>query len=236
MKKAAFLFVFLLFISLHSCYFGESVTGNGKVVTEEREVYGFDALKVENGIDVFITSGEEERLSVEADENLHEYIMTEVRNGELKIFSNVNIRMAKSKKIHLTYKSLQSIRISSAGDVYGMNTLQTDHLRVNLSSAGNLKLDVDAEEIFVDISSSGNVSLSGSTGYLKADLSSAGDLHAFDLEARNGDIHVSSAGNARVYLTESGNFNASSAGDIIYMGNPLNVRVNTSSAGKVKKR
>lgn len=237
MKHTILFSVAFLILTVYSCYFpGESVTGNGNVVTEEREISDVEALKVENGMDVFITQGEEESLRLEVDENLLEHILTEVDGRELKIFSDVNIRMAKSKKIYVTYKNLNSIKISSAGDVNGLNMLNTDRIRIDLSSAGNLNLELTAEETRVQISSSGNVTLSGTTDFLRAELSSAGDLNAFDLEARKADISVSSAGNARVFVTEEGNFEASSAGDIIYKGDPENVNVNTSSAGNVKRR
>lgn len=235
--KLILLFGFTVF-AFQSCYFSplESVSGNGVIVTEEREVESFDRLKVENGMDVFITQGDSEHVRLEVDENLLEHILTEVLDGELRIYSDANIRVARSKKIFVSYRSLNSLKISSAGDVKGTNTLRTDNLDIDLSSAGNLELDVISREIKVGISSSGNVTLTGETEYLEADLSSAGDLNAFDLVANKGNIDVSSAGDAKVNITEEADFNASSAGDIVYTGNPRIVNINESSAGDVRRR
>ncbi|NJK87373.1 MAG: DUF2807 domain-containing protein [Bacteroidales bacterium] len=234
-RKLLTLFAISLFV--YSCInLGNSVTGNGNVTEEDRDVSGFDALEVENGLDVFITMGENESLRLEADENLLPHIITEVDNGKLRIFSDVNIRMAKSKKIYVNYIQLNDISISSAGDVRSLNKLITNDLRLNLSSAGNLNLELEADEVEIEISSSGNATLSGETEYLKADLSSAGDLNAYNLEAKRGNVRVSSAGDARVNVTEEAEFNTSSAGDIVYMGDPKRINVNSSSAGEVRKR
>ena len=226
-----------LFI-LSGCYWEmtESVSGNGDVVTEERDVTEFNVLSVSSGIDVYITQGDEEHMKVITDENLLDIIRTEVKDDVLKIYAAKNIRRAASKKVYVEYINLNKIKVSSAGDVKGDNTLKTSELKIRLSSAGDLILDVIAREIDIDISSSGNARLSGKTGNLKANLSSAGDLNAFDLEAEIGDISVSSAGDARVFIREEASFSSSSAGDIVYKGNPEIRHMRTSSSGSIRKR
>ncbi len=239
--KTRLIFPLVLFLSLclpWSCYINipEGITGNGNVTTEEREVPEFHGLKVSSGIDVFITQNSDVELSLEADENLHDVIKTEVEGGILKIYADKNIRMAKSKKVYLTYKSLDKIHISSAGDVKGQNLLTGDDLDISLSSAGNLNLEVQVNRLKINISSSGDARLSGSTDELDADLSSAGDLYAFDLIAKKGRVTVSSAGDARVNITEDADLRSSSAGDIEYMGNPERINIHTSSAGSIRKK
>jgi len=221
-----------------SCYFDnlETVSGNGKVVKQSRNVSGFSGLKVATGIDAVITQGERESLTVEADENLMDYIKTEVVDGKLKIYSDKNIRNAKEKKVYIEYKKLNSIDISSAGNVDGNNTLVTDELDIEMSSAGDLTLAMEADKLEISISSGGDAKLSGKVNTFKADLSSAGDLNAYELEAKVGNISVSSAGTASVFITDEASFQCSSAGSINYKGEPRLKNVSTSSAGSVNKK
>jgi Putative auto-transporter adhesin, head GIN domain len=221
-----------------SCYFDnlDTISGNGKVVKQNRAVSGFSGLKVATGIDAVITQGDNESLVVEADTNLLDYIKTDVIDGKLKIYSDKNIRHAKAKKVYIEYKKLNSIDISSAGNVQGNNTLVTDALDVEMSSAGDLALAVEADKLEISISSAGDAKLSGKVNSLKADLSSAGDLKAFELEAKIGDISVSSAGSASVFITDEASFECSSAGNINYKGEPRLKNVRTSSAGSVNKK
>jgi len=212
------------------------VYGNNKVVTKERKTESFTGIKVSSGIDVCLKQGNNESVSVEADENLHEYILTEVRGGVLNVYSEYNIRDAERKRVYVTMKEVNSVRTTSAGDVFGETPIHTDRLELSASSAGDIKLEVNAKEINIDISSSGDMTLSGETDMLKADLSSAGDLNAYELKTRETDVSVSSAGDADVYATEKITARASSAGDVNYKGDPKYVDAHASSAGGVHKR
>jgi hypothetical protein len=228
----------VLLISLNSCYydFRETVFGSGNVVSEDREAGSFDRLKVSSGIDVFITQGEVESIKVIADDNLLEYIRTDVYDNTLNVTAKANIRKAKSKEVHLVYKKLREIDISSAGDVEGTNRMKADELNLDLSSAGDLVLEVEAISINCNISSAGDARLTGTVDELDADLSSAGDLYAEDLIARKAHVGASSAGNARICATEEVNLSASSAGDIYYKGDPKIINVSRSSAGNITKK
>ena len=239
MKKAAFLSLVLV-LSLSSCYFdgwGTGISGNGNVVEDTRNVKGFTGVEVSTGIDVYLTQGEEFEVIVEADENLQDVILTELRGDRLVVRTDhVNIRSAKSKKVHVTLPELRELKISSAGDCVGQTPFKCEDLRLSISSAGDLTLEVEADRIDLDISSSGDARLSGSARVFDANLSSAGDLHAFDLVAGKVDVTVSSAGDARVHATDELTMNASSAGSIYYRGDAEVVRSTSSSAGSIVRR
>jgi hypothetical protein len=239
MKSLRFLTIAVAILSISACTQGQmrkTVYGNNKVVTKERNTEPFTGVRVSSGIDIFLKQGNNESLSVEADENLQEYILTEVRNGVLNVYTEVNIREAERKRVYVTMKEVNSIHTTSAGDVFGETPVKSDRLELSASSAGNIKLEAYAKEIRVNISSSGDVSLTGEVDNLEADLSSAGDLNANELKAREADISVSSAGNADINVSEKITARASSAGDINYRGNPKYVDAHSSSAGGIHKR
>jgi hypothetical protein len=241
MKSLKSLTVALIFLGLTSCLqihgqFFKTVEGHGNVVTKERKTDSFSGLKVSSGIDVYLKQGNTETVSVEADENLHEYILTEVRGGVLNVYSEYNIRSADRKRVYVTMKEVNSVKTSSAGDVYGEGPVNSDDLELSASSAGDIKLEVKARKIDINISSSGNISLTGETDILRADLSSAGDLNAYDLKSREADVSVSSAGDADVNVSERITARASSAGDVNYKGDPKYVDAHSSSAGGIHKR
>lgn len=237
--KTRLLISMLMVFAIHSCTVGQikpRVTGSGKVITKERKASYFNAVKVSSGIDVYITQGDKESITVEADDNLHEYIRTEIKNNTLKVYSDANIRKAKAKKVHITIKDVEKIYVSSAGDVFGENTIKTDKLYLSASSAGDIKLVIEVNILNCDISSSGDIRLEGTADELKADLSSAGDLNAYDLKTRLATVSTSSAGDAKIFVTEKLKADASSAGDIYFMGNPKQVDGHSSSAGGIHKK
>lgn len=240
MKNLKYLTVAIIFLGFTACVDGQmrkTVRGNKHVTTLERKTGTFTGIKVSTGIDVFLKQGEENgTLKVETDENLQEYILTEVRDGVLNVYTDVNIREAERKRVYLTISDLRSVTTSSAGDVIGESPVKTDVIQLKATSAGNIKLELYAREIKVDITSSGDMTLTGEANLLEAHLSSAGDLNAFELKVREADISVSSAGNADVTVSERITARASSAGDINYRGNPKYIDAHSSSAGGVHKR
>ncbi len=239
MKNQRYLAIILL-LAITACadgQFRKTVYGNNKVTTQERKTNSFTGIKVSTGIDVFLNQGKEDgTLTVEADDNLHEYILTEVRDGILHVYTEANIRDAERKRVYVNMREVNSISTSSAGDVIGQTPVKTDRIKLSASSAGDIKLELYADEIDVNISSSGDMTLSGEADIIEADLSSAGDLNAFELRVREADLSVSSAGNADVNVSEKITARASSAGDINYRGNPKYVDAHSSSAGGIHRR
>jgi hypothetical protein len=239
MKILRILTIAFAILSISACSQGQirkTVYGNDKVITKERDAEHFTGVKVSSNIDVYLKQGNNEALSVEADENLHEYILTEVKDGVLHVYTEVNIRDAERKRVYVTMKEINSVKTTSAGDVVGESSVRTDRLELSASSAGNIKLEIYAKEIEANLSSAGDMSLTGEADILNAHLSSAGDLNAYDLKVREADISVSSAGDADINVAEKITARASSAGDINYMGNPKYVDAHSSSAGGIHKR
>jgi hypothetical protein len=239
MKSLKILLFILICISLVSCINGQirkTVYGEGNVVKKERTADSFEGIRVSTGINVYLKQGDKESITVEADENLHEYIITEVKGGILHVYSDANIRDAKMKRVYVTIKEVTSLKTSSAGDIIGESPFKCSDLEVDVSSAGNVKLELTARKVEVNISSSGNVNLAGEADILYADLSSAGDLEAYNFKVKESEISASSAGDARVYVSEKIAARASSAGDITYKGDPKYVDAHSSSAGGIHKR
>jgi len=229
----------VLSLGMTACLDGQirkTVYGNKKVVTSEREAGNFTGLRVSSGVDVFLKQGNNESITVEADENLHEYIITEIKGDVLNVYTDANIRQAERKRVYVTMNKIRSLKTSSAGDLFGETPVKGDFIELAASSAGNMKLEIYAREISLNISSSGDMTLSGETDVLDADLSSAGDLNAFELQVKEADVSASSAGDADINVTERITARASSAGDINYRGNPKYVNVHSSSAGSISRR
>jgi hypothetical protein len=113
-----------------------------------------------------IQIGPSESLRISAEENLLPYIRTDARAGELDIHteSNVNVRLTRPIDYYLTVASLDTIRISSSGDVEAPALMAT-HFDVGISSSGSLAIErLQAETLRVDLSSSGSLVILGGIG------------------------------------------------------------------------
>ena len=238
MKKLVLPAILVSLFTFQSCVFGDwdnGISGNGDVKTEVINESGFIGVHASSGIDVTISQGDY-YVELVADENLHEYITVEREGNMLKIGSERNIYRAESKVVHVTLPELTEIKISSAGDVESLTDFTCDDLEIEISSAGDLNLGVEARRIDLTISSSGDCDIWGSAEEFDARLSSAGDLNAFELDADYVSVNVSSAGDARVSANKEISMSASSAGSIFYKGDAVVKKSNTSSAGSIVKK
>ncbi len=241
MKPIKILIALVVATTITSCHFDINlgqIDGNGNVVTEERYVSsGFDQVKGSAGIDVFLTQGTEEKIVVEADENLVDIIETEIVNGRLTIgtSNNKSIGRCKSRKVHVTYVSLNSIAASSGADVIANSVVKNETITLDASSGADLEVEVLAKEVYAETSSGADIRVTGKASKLVADASSGSDLDAKNLKVLKCNAEASSGADVTVNVKENLKASASSGGDINYYGDPAAVTNNGSRSGSVRK-
>lgn len=231
----------LMFLPLlFSCHieagnWGRTVKGNGNVVKVTRPVDSFKEIKASAGINVFLFQGDEEKVVVEADENIQDCIITEVKGSTLSCYIDCNVRHSKKMNVYVNYKKLNSITASSGADVNGETVIKTDHLDVDVSSGADVKVSVDAEKVYCNTSSGSDAVIEGKADFFKGDASSGSDIKASGLTVKSCNVTTSSAGDIRITVTEEIDANASSGGDITYSGNPKIEHISESSGGDVSR-
>jgi hypothetical protein len=214
------------------------IEGSGDVITETREVSGFDRISLSGFGKVNVVQGDEESLTVTTDDNIMPYIETEVRgdtlvlgftdDGEHKSFDPT-----KGITFDLVVKDLSRIDVSGAGDIQ-VDALETESLRVELSGAGNLYIDsIVADELVIRISGAGNASVGGVVTGQDITLSGAGNYNGGDLESETAIIEMSGVGNGTVWATENLDIHMSGVGNLEYYGSPRVIQ-NVSGFGVVR--
>ncbi len=228
-------------ILMLSCNFsmnlGEGVDGNGNVITVDRDIStDFDQIKVSQGLDLYITQSNDVALSIEADENLHDLIMTDVENNILRIYSTENIRRSSSKKIMLNINDISAIKATSGSDVYSTNTIEVDELELNTTSGADMKLDVKTQILNCHSTSGSDIRVSGTTEVLIAEATSGSDIKADKLKAETSKVKATSGADISVNTSKELTARATSGGDVRYSGNPEKVNTSDSSSGSVRQQ
>lgn len=202
---------------------------------QTRTVGDFSGVKAGDSFNIVLTQSETNSVKVEAPEELQAQIKTEVKDGVLTISAEGNIKNDKDIKILVGVKSLTSLDISGAAEINSENQLICDKISLESSGAGEIHLDLKANDVKTHISGAGDVTLKGTTQNLDANVSGAGDLKASSLEAEKAKVKSSGAGSAKVNVKQSLDADVSGAGDIIYKGNPSERNVNINGAGSVRE-
>lgn len=220
-----------------SCIFiGPSVKGNGKVVEENRKAGKFNEIKVSRGMNVYITQGDETKVIVKADENLLEYIETNVENRVLKVTTKENIRKATSKKVFVTVKELENIRSLAGSNVYSENILRCDNLTISSTAGSNVKVEIDAKDVIASASAGSNIKIEGKSKSFEGKASAGSNIKAEGLTTKECNVKTSSGANIWIRVTGELQASANSGGNIFYYGNPKNLDTNSSSGGNIIKK
>ena len=240
MKNILTLSVTLLFMVTANSQWEKKIKGNGNVVTIERTTSHYDAISVAGWFDVELVDGREGKLKLTGEENLLEYIETEVKNSKLaiKVKKGINLSPSIWKKgvlITLPVESINAITLSGSGDIIGKKEIKSRDFVSSVSGSGDISLTVEAESISTTVSGSGNISLSGQTKQLAIQVSGSGDVKAFELKAEDVTVSVSGSADVQVTATKSLTARISGSGDINYKGNPEKLDTKSSGSGSVSK-
>jgi CubicO group peptidase (beta-lactamase class C family) len=211
------------------------VRGSGKVASETRAVSGLTDISHSTIGDLTITLGDQETLTVEAEDNLLPYLETQVTNGGLTIRSKSRVDLLPSQPVRytLTVKNLQSIANSSSGNIL-VPKITGQNISINLSSSGNITVEgVKADMLKVQSSSSGDIAIhAGQAGRQEISLFSSGKYQAADVKSQSTQIEISSSGEANIWVSDQLDANISSSGNVNTYGSPR-ITQHLSSSGKV---
>ncbi len=223
-------------LSLLSCNFNLGISGNGNVVTKERTIdNNFDHIQISRGLDVYLTQSETEGLTVQADENLHDIIITKIEGNILKIYADKNIRYSATKKVMVNFKDISKISAASGSDVYSIGIISSDNLEIDSSSGSNMDLEIKVQSLKCTASSGSELKIKGSANALVVSASSGSDVNAKNLSALT--VNATSASGADIIVNASNELTAiaESGGGIKYLGNPEKVNKSGSVSGSIKQ-
>ncbi|MFK5889794.1 MAG: head GIN domain-containing protein [Flavobacteriaceae bacterium] len=225
----------VLFVSTTSCMMN-GISGNGDIETQERDISeDFTAIKVMQGIDVYLTSNNSTKLTVEADENIIDLLRTDVNNGTLKIYFEKNVWRATSRKVYLSVPTLSSIVTTSGASVRFENTLKADKLSLRATSGADIYAHVDVTDLNSATTSGADIKINGLAKNFEASATSGSDIKASDLKADYVTVRVTSGADIRVYALKEINAKATSGGNIRYDGDPKVVNKTKNSGGRIRR-
>lgn len=217
-------------------WWGSGVRGSGVERTETREVGKFKGVEVGGAFDVEIVSGaSDSKVELIGDDNLLEYVETDVAGGTLNIQTRKSISPKVKLRIRITTPDLASLRSSGASDVV-LSGVKNERFTIETSGAGSVKAAVETNDLRIETSGAGDVRVSGKAKTLAMETSGAADIDAHELKAEKVRVEVSGAGDVSVFAAEELDVQVSGAGDVQYYGSPKVINQDVSGAGSIRKK
>lgn len=183
-----------------SCSF-TGIGGSGVSKTESRSLPEFKRIATAGSVDVTAKIGTPASVGVTGDDNLLEYVTTEVTDGTLKIgMKSGSYHFTNGLKVAITTAELEKVSIAGSSDV---------------DVAG-----LNGGTFAASIAGSGDIHASGRVDLLEVSVAGSGDLKLADLEAREAKVSIAGSGDARVNATQSLWVKIAGSGDVVYRGEP----------------
>jgi hypothetical protein len=220
----------VLVMVLSSCGV-QTISGSGVITSESRDVSGITRIELDGMGRMILTQGDEESLTIETDDNLLQYITTDVRGQSLQIKfeKNMNLVPTESIIIYVNLKNLSAISLSGGTSIESKR-LATERLEITLSGMATVNVDwLTATELKIVSDGTGNIVLAGNVGRQEIELNSLGNYTTPNLQSQITEIVVGGAGNAVVWAEET----LDVEGDVSYFGTP-EVNYKDSGFGDLK--
>jgi len=215
----------------------ETIKGDGSITTSNRNLSSFKNVRCSGSYDVQISQGSPSSIKIEADDNLQNYILTDINGDELNVHTkdDVNIKPTQKIKLIIVTDKLEGFRLSGSGTVNGTNKFTGgDHLDLDISGSGNMHFDVNTPSVSASISGTGDINVSGETRDSRIDISGSGNFHAEDLKSENTKVKIAGSGDAYLFADSTLDINIAGVGNVNYKGN-ASVSQNVAGSGKIKK-
>ena len=210
-----------------------------KITTEERTIGTYEKLSVYDAFDVSVTYGSAtSKITVEANDNLMKYIITELDGDYLviKLDSKISVKSSATLKINITVPKLTEIKASGASSVEFLSELSTSNLNLNLSGASALKGDVNLTSCNFNLSGASQIDVAGSINTAIIELSGASSIGNYNCSIDNLSIDLSGASSGSLTLNEIINIDASGASSLNYKGNGTINAIELTGASSINKK
>ena len=240
MKTTIKLFALFLFIGSTSCNlnanFGNGIDGSGNVITEKRNInQEFTKITASTGVNVIVEQGSPTEVEVETDDNLIEYVVTEVENGTLKVKIEGNINLMTTINVRVKTKSISNLESSSGSSITSKNILNGTSIALKSSSGSEIDVELEYENVNCESTSGSDLKVSGKTLRLETKSSSGSEINASNLAANDVYAQSTSGSTTTVKPIVKLSAKASSGSSIDYVQEPKNVSKEETSGGSVSK-
>ena len=225
-------------VNAQSWWNNKKVRGNGKMKTEVRTTSDYESVSAAGNFDVKLVSGKEGKITLDGEENLMQYIITEVKKGKLtiKVKKNVSIRITKKFVVTVPYRDIDIVSLAGSGDISNEGTIKAKDFKLSLAGSGDIDLNIDVTSVKTSIAGSGNIKLNGKSSSLICSIAGSGDVSAYGLSTKSTVVSVAGSGNVKTTVSESIKARVAGSGSIYYKGKPDKIDTKSFGSGSVKDR
>jgi hypothetical protein len=207
---------------------------------ELRSAKNFTAIDVSDGVDIYVSNGDE-GVAVSASEiKYRDKIKVVVDKGVLKISydesNKFSVNGKRNLRAYISYKNLNALSASGGSDVIMEGSVKGKEFLINISGGSDFKGKVDVTELRINQSGGSDVSISGSAKTVFINTSGGSDFSGYGLNADVCDVEASGGSDVEITVNKEISARASGASDVSFKGTAAIKQSKSSGASSVSKR
>ncbi len=121
------------------------IKGNKTVITEERTFEFFSSIELNDKIELTLKQSESNRLVIEADENLHDVVESEIESGTLVLSLNKRITSSKRFRLTLYIEDLDIIKLNDDSEILSDEKFDFFDLKMILNDKSDVEMNIEAQ-------------------------------------------------------------------------------------------
>ena len=222
---------------------GDCFNSTGSTKTSFRNVETFTKIELDDRIDLdLIWDTTLMIVSVEAGSGIIDNIITEVIDGELRIYNTNKCNWVRSfkKKIKVTVRgsNWNSITYRGSGTINSLNQIQSDEFFVDCwEASGDIYLNINCRDSYLKSHTGPTViNVTGKSDYSYLFMGANGEIKAANYIARETYVINKNLGKVFQNTTEVVNAIIESNGNIYEFGNPSTINLERTGNGDLIRR
>ena len=199
---------------------------------EVRDVSGFTAIQLQGVGQMQIVQGDQEYLTIDAEEKVLNRISSEVRNGTLVIEPARDFRTDQPIVYYIGVQALGNLSVSGSGAAVA-DTLTTDELILDARGTSTISIaSLTATALQATLAGNSRVSLGGTVERQDVTLQGTSVYDAGQLDSAEATVTASDTAQAVVHVNATLTATASGVAKIVYSGDAA-VTPNTSGVASI---
>ncbi len=245
-QNLTFYFLFSIFYFLFSCD-SESTndcfkkSGNS-VKREIQDLPTFDKIRVEEGVELILFQDSQQKIEIEAGENLIKDVSIQVKEGELIVKNNISCNWFRNytpAKVYVTFTDINRIYSVSQHKIHSNQVLTFDQVELssgvfNEAIASEFILTISCGDLSINANDATYFNLSGDANSMfVAFWGGEPRIDAPDLKVNSIEVFQRSSNDMILHPLNEIKGNIYSTGDIILKNNPEIMNVTQHYTGKI---
>lgn len=218
MKRMMIPFALSLSILFIACS-KDAIRGEGTVITETRNLAGFNRIAVSGQTTVYLSPGTSFSVEVNGYQNLLPYFESKIINNTLQLgyAPGTNIRNDNTE-VYISLPALQGLEMAGSASIICSGVFPAvPDFQAKLTGSGNIYFS------------------SGTCTRFLSELDGSGSINALHMKAERAESHITGSGKTEISASQELKVWISGSGKLYYRGNPVISSVISGSGEVIPK-